>query len=210
MAMEGFIASWYAKNTQNDVADRQKVILRITENLPKGSRILEVAPGPGYLSIELAKTGDYPITGLDISKSFVEIAQAKAKEAGVAVDFRQGNASDMPLESDAFDFIVCRAAFKNFSEPVGAINEMYRVLRKGGKALIIDLRPDVSNETVDTYVKTMDLNPLSGLMTKWAFQFMLKKSAHSKAQFKDFAAQSKFGACSIVEDAMGYEVWFEK
>src|SRR5262245_57358443 len=92
MAMEGVIATWYAGNTQNDVEDRRRVIKTITENTPKGSRVLEVAPGPGYLSIEMAKSTDFKVTGLDISKSFVEIAQEKAKEAGVAVDFRQGNA----------------------------------------------------------------------------------------------------------------------
>jgi ubiquinone/menaquinone biosynthesis C-methylase UbiE len=73
-------------------------VREVSEILPAGGRILEVAPGPGYLAIELAKNEKYQIVGLDISKSFVEIAQTKAK-AGVAVDFRHGNASNMRLMS---------------------------------------------------------------------------------------------------------------
>ncbi len=210
MAMEGMIATWYARITRNDVADRANVIRTIRQNVPDGGSVLEVAPGPGYLSIELAKTGSYNITGLDISQTFVDIAQAKAHEAGVQIDFRQGNASAMPLDSDRFDFIVCRAAFKNFSDPVGAMNEMYRVLKVSGMALIIDLRPDFSPADVDDYVKTMKLSPVNALMTKWTFQTTLKKNAHPKQELNAFAAKSRFGKCQIQEDGMSYLVWLRK
>ena len=49
----------------------------------------------------------------------------------------------MLFESEWFDCLLCRAAFKNFSRPV-----MYRVLKPGGKALITDLQKDVSKESV--------------------------------------------------------------
>src|SRR5215470_762312 len=90
---------------------------RIAAEIPTNARVLEVAPGPGYFAIELAKLGPRQITGVDISPTFVEIAQRNAQEAGVSVDFRLGNASGMPFKSGSFDFILCRAAFKNFSEP---------------------------------------------------------------------------------------------
>jgi len=210
VGMEGMIATWYARITRNDVANRANVIRTIRQSLPNGGTVLEVAPGPGYLSIELAKTGSYSITGLDISKTFVDIAQAKAKEAGVTVDFRQGNASAMPLDSSRFDFIVCRAAFKNFSDPVGAMNEMYRVLKPSGTALIIDLNPDVSSVEVNSYVKAMNMSPISGFMTKWTFQNTLKKNAHPKQELMAFAAQSRFGKCQIQEDGMSYNIWLRK
>src|SRR5579864_9095031 len=65
--------------------------------LPSGARVLEVAPGPGFFAIELAKLGKYTITGLDISRTFVEIATKNARQAGVTVDFQQGNAAAMPF-----------------------------------------------------------------------------------------------------------------
>ena len=120
MGMEGMLAKWYATNTRKSLDEFKVLARRIASELAPGSSVLEVAPGPGYFAVELAKLGNYRVTGLDISKTFVEIADRNAKEAKVDVSFRQGNASDMPFESESFDFILCRAAFKNFADPVGA------------------------------------------------------------------------------------------
>src|ERR1700677_4250669 len=128
-AMEGMIARWYARNTGKTMKPFRKEAQDIASQLPRGGDVLEVAPGPGFLAIELARLGSYHIVGLDISKSFVRIATENATKAGVEVTFREGNASAMPFEPNSFDFIYCRAAFKNFSEPVQAMNEMYRVLK---------------------------------------------------------------------------------
>ena len=81
MAMEGPIARWYAKNARRD-DEFKRYARRVNEFLAPGSSVLEVAPGPGFLSIELAKLGKYQVTGLDISKTFVEIAQTNARQAG--------------------------------------------------------------------------------------------------------------------------------
>jgi ubiquinone/menaquinone biosynthesis C-methylase UbiE len=133
IGMEGPIATWYAKNTGRDMREYRKIAQAVAGRLPGGSSVLEVAPGPGYLAIELAKLGDYRITGLDISKSFVRIARENARRAGVTIDFLRGGAAQMPFPDESFDFVVCRAAFKNFSDPVGALDEIHRVLRPGGK-----------------------------------------------------------------------------
>ncbi len=142
VAMEGVIATWYAKTTYNDLQRHHQMAAKLVGRIAPGSRVLEIAPGPGYFCIELAKLGDYHITGLDISKSFVEIAGKNAAAAGLPIEFKLGDAADQPFADESFDFIFCQAAFKNFSRPVGAIAEIYRVLRPGGQALIVDLRRD--------------------------------------------------------------------
>ena len=152
------VAKWYTTNTGQSLDEFAKLARRIANQLPRGSTVLEVAPGPGYFCIELAKLGAYSITGLDISHTFVEIASKKAAEAGVRVDFRQGNASSMPFANDTFDFLLCRAAFKNFGQPVRALQEMCRVLKPGGRGLIIDLRKDASMESINHEVDGMGLN----------------------------------------------------
>src|SRR5689334_2806232 len=139
MAMEGNIAKWYAKNTGR-ASEQKHVLERIQPSLPASGNVLEVAPGPGFLSIEFARLGKYNVTALEISHTFIEIAQDNARKAGVQVDFRHGNASEMPFEDNTFDFLICVAASKNFSQPVEAIREMHRVLKMGGKACIMDLR----------------------------------------------------------------------
>jgi len=210
MGMEGFIADWYAKITLKNIDAFRADAKKIAAQLQRGAQLLEVAPGPGYLAIELAKMGLYHVTGLDISARFVEIAQQNADQAGVGIDFRQGDASRMPFEAGSFDFIVCRAAFKNFSRPVDALNEMHRVLKPGGKALIIDLRGDASEDDINQEVLGMGLSPLNTWITKFTFKHSLIKRAYKRADFEQMAAQSAFGHATITEDKIGLEVCLEK
>jgi len=209
MAMEGLIARWYTTIRKQD-EELELVVRQVSDLLPAGSHILEVAPGPGYLAIELARLGRYHVVGLDISASFVQIARAKAKEAGVAVEFHQGEAAHMPFEADTFDFIVCRAAFKNFSEPVHAIQEMHRVLKLGGTALIIDLRGDASPEDIRAAVRNMGLSSINRLMTQATFKYFLLKNAYTGAQIQQMVAQTPFARCDIREDSIGMQIWLEK
>jgi ubiquinone/menaquinone biosynthesis C-methylase UbiE len=210
MGMEGRTAHWYAKNTAKDMEEFRSLAARLSRKLPSDSRILEVAPGPGYLSIELAKRGHYAMTGLDVSRTFVGIAKKNAAEASVEIDFRQGNASAMPLSDDTFDFIVCRAAFKNFSQPVAAMNEMYRVLKRGGSALIIDLRKSASLEDIDSYIKSVDLGWMNSLIYRLTFRFLLLPRAYSKESFMEMASSSSFGEAAIQESGIGLEITLRK
>jgi ubiquinone/menaquinone biosynthesis C-methylase UbiE len=210
IGMEGRIATWYAKNTANDLAEFQALAECLAKALHPGSRILEVAPGPGYLAIEIAKRGQYAITGLDISKTFVEIATANARRASIKVDFRHGNASAMPFADGTFDFIVCRAAFKNFSRPVEAMSEMRRVLRPRGRALIIDLRKDASLDDISAYIKDANVGWANSLIYKVTFRYLLIPRAYSKRQFIEMAASSGFGAPEISESGIGFEITLRK
>ncbi len=149
-------------------------------HLNPGSRVLEIAPGPGYLAIALAKLTGGRITGVDISRTFVQIAAENARQAGVAVDFEHGDAADLPFPDGQFDFIVCRAAFKNFTRPLVALNEMHRVLKEGGTALVIDLRKDYSPRAVSDYCK--DRGFVSAAIIKLTFRTMLKSRAYSQRE----------------------------
>ena len=116
MAMEGPIASWYARNTARDTNRFLKVARLVTSRVAPGARVLEVAPGPGYLAVELAKSG-LAVSAVDISTSFVDITRENARKAGMTIDVRHGNASEMPFDDGRFDYVVCMAAFKNFTDP---------------------------------------------------------------------------------------------
>ena len=209
IAMEGPIARWYAKTARRDT-EFKTWVSRVNETVAAGSRVLEVAPGPGFLSVELAKSGKYQVTGLDISRTFIEIAQANARQANVPVDFRLGNASDMPFASETFDFIICTAAFKNFTQPVQAIAEMQRVLKPGGKALIVDLRRDASRDDIDRLVDDMALSWPNALFTRWTFRLMLLKNAYTPEEIRQFVAQTKFRQCDIHSDAVSMAIWLTK
>ncbi|MGA8760881.1 MAG: class I SAM-dependent methyltransferase [Stellaceae bacterium] len=210
IGMEGIIASWYAKNTAKSLAQFQSEAKRIAANLHAGDHVLEIAPGPGYLAIELAKLGAFKITGIDISLSFVRIAAANAAQAGVCIEFREGDAAALPFWENSFELVVCRAAFKNFSDPVGAVREMHRVLRLGGKALIIDLRNDVSDQAIEAAIDEMHLTRLDRFMTRATFKHVLRKRAYSRGDFAEMAKAAPFTDCDIIEGAIGFEVWLTK
>ena len=204
--MEGFIAKWYANLTRKSLDDFKALARQVAEQLPPDADVLEVAPGPGYFAIELAKLGGYRITGLDISQTFVEIAKRNAAQVNVQVDFRRGNVSGMPFKSDSFDFLLCRAAFKNFAAPLGALREMHRVLKPGGRALIIDLRKDSSNESVSQAVDEMKLGAVNTFLTKATFRFMLLKRAYTKSDFEQMVSETRFDKVEIRESLMGLEI----
>jgi ubiquinone/menaquinone biosynthesis C-methylase UbiE len=208
LGMEGFIASWYARQTARDGDEFKRIARRIAAHLSSGARLLEIAPGPGYLALELAKLTGCRITGLDISHAFVRIAAENARKAGVRIDFQHGDAADLPFPADQFDFIVCRAAFKNFTRPLAALDEMRRVLKGGGTALIIDLRKDFSPAAVTDYVK--DRGPFSAGVIKLTFHTMLKKRAYTKEAIAELVSRSQFRQGDVRLDPLGFELWLRK
>ncbi len=208
--MEGPIARWYAKTTYKHLEEYKALAKRMSEQWREGSSVLEVAPGPGYFAIELGKLGNYAVTGLDVSETFVRIAQNNARDAGVKVDFRLGNASKMPFADESFDFILCRAAFKNFSEPLEAMREMRRVLRPGGRAVIIDLRKNTPKQEIDAHVDRMNVGKLNAAFIKLTFRTMLLKRAYRREDFERFIAESAFERSEIVEAPVGFEVTLSK
>ena len=156
------------------------------------------------------KMGNYHVTGLDISKTFVEIASKNAKEEGIKVNFIEGDASNMPFDNKTFDFIVCTAAFKNFTKPIMAINEMYRVLKPNGKALIIDLRRDASKDAINDNIKDMDMNWINSLFTKLTFRTFLLRNAYTISEIKNLVSKTNFQEYKIPNNPMEFELWLEK
>ena len=208
MGMDGFIANWYARQTGKNLDEFKKLARQLSSRIKAADRVLEIAPGPGYLAIELFKLTRCRMIGLDISRTFVAIASANADKAGVDVCFEQGDAADMPYPANAFNFIVCRAAFKNFSRPLAALNEMYRVLKPGGTALIIDLRKDFSPQAIRDYTEGKGL--INGAIIKWTFNTMLKRRAYTQEGITKLASQSQFGGSELRLDPIGFELWLHK
>jgi ubiquinone/menaquinone biosynthesis C-methylase UbiE len=205
--MEGIIATWYAKNT-GQTPEFRRDAARIAARLQLDARVLEVAPGPGYLAIELAKLG-FRVHALDISRSFVRIASENAVRAGVSVEFRHGNASATPYQVNTFDFVVCRAAFKNFADPIGALRDMHRVLKPSGCALIIDMRRDATDADIATETEKLGVGAWSRLTTRVALR-SLRGRAYSKRDIADMASTIPFANVDIVEQGIGYEASLTK
>jgi ubiquinone/menaquinone biosynthesis C-methylase UbiE len=204
--MEGRTAHWYARQRGSapQLREYRHQAAKLTEGLPAGAAILEVAPGPGYLAVDMARLG-HDVTGLDISRTMVEIATARARQEGVTVAFQHGDVTRMPFEADRFDLIVCQAAFKNFLDPVRALDEMHRVLRPGGTAAIQDLNAEATRADIAAEVARMGLNPVNAAATRFTLGW-LRRRAHPAAEFRRLAAASTFGRCDIRTDGVGVGV----
>ena len=210
ISMEGFIATWYARTTRSRIEEQRAIALDIAGRVPQGGRVLEVAPGPGYLSIELAKLGTCQGSGLDISRTFVDIEKRNAEEAGVRIDFRHGDATEMPFDDDTFDFAVCVAAFKNFTQPQRVIDELHRVPRRGGTALIVDLRRDASAEGIAAEIDGMKLNPIDAFLTRLTFRYFLLRHAYTRVEIEALVARTKFERCTVECNNIGMEITLVK
>ncbi|GHU22873.1 methyltransferase type 11 [Spirochaetia bacterium] len=210
LGITGGFTRWYDKNTrENRIAEMQGYAKNIASHLKDGAKVLEVAPGPGYLSIELSKLGNYDLTGMDISPDFIEICKANAKTEKANIDFVVGNVSSMTFENDIFDFIMCTAAFKNFKEPIVALKEMYRVLTVGGIAFIGDMNRKVSEKVLEEAARSISKSRFETWFMMNTFK-MLKKSAYSREEFERMIKQTPFSRHEIFEDGIGFGIYLYK
>ena len=179
MGMEGSIARWYEKTTRKDMDEFRKLAVRLRELLPAAAMCSKLRPARDFSRSSWRARPRLRVTALEISKTFVDLARKNVAEAGVTANIVQGNASAMPFDDSSFDLLVCRAAFKNFAEPGKALGEMRRVLRPGGRAVIIDLRKDVSMRDIDRYVDGLGVGFVSRWFTSFTFRFMLLRRAYT-------------------------------
>jgi ubiquinone/menaquinone biosynthesis C-methylase UbiE len=108
---------------------------------------LEVGHGPGYLGLEWLKaTSGTSLTGLDISPDMKALAERNAAEYGLSarVDYRLGNAASLPFEDGAFDAVFTNGSLHEWEEPLSVLDEIWRVLKPGGRFCVSDLRRDMN------------------------------------------------------------------
>jgi ubiquinone/menaquinone biosynthesis C-methylase UbiE len=93
-----------------------------------GTRLLDVACGPGYAAAAAAARGAVPV-GLDFSSKMVEEARGRYP----SLDFRTGDAEQLPFENPAFDAVVLNFGMLHLARPERALEEVHRVLHPGGR-----------------------------------------------------------------------------
>src|SRR2546423_2520837 len=114
--------------------------------LSAGDRALDVATGTGDLAIELARRVEPggEVVGSDFSARMLELARTKAP----AIRFEHGNALDLPYDDDSFDAATVGFGARNFSDLATGLREMVRVVRPGGRGVILEIttpsRPPLS------------------------------------------------------------------
>lgn len=106
-------------------------------------RILDLACGTGDFSIALAKNAapGTTVTGLDLSEGMLKVMEEKVAAAGLSgsISARQGNCEEMPFADGEFDVVSISFGIRNFENREAALREILRVLRPGGRLVILEL-----------------------------------------------------------------------
>lgn len=117
---------------------RKKAVKRLRKSHPH--TVLDLACGTGDSSIALARAGIPKVVGIDLSEKMLEIAQEKARIQGInTIGFQTGDALALPFEDQYFDAVMIAFGIRNFENREEGLKEVYRVLKTGGKLLVLEL-----------------------------------------------------------------------
>jgi len=108
---------------------------------------LEIGPGSGYLGLEwLKKTTNTNLKCVEISPDMIKIAEKNTKEYHFTerVECKEGKAEVIPFSDNMFDAVFTNGSLHEWPDPMKAFNEIHRVLKRGGKFFISDMRRDMN------------------------------------------------------------------
>lgn len=164
---------------------------------------LEVGPGPGYLGLEwLKKTEGTKLKGLDISPDMIAIARQNAAEYGLTdrATYVESSGENIPFENDYFDAVFSNGSLHEWAEPRKTLDEIWRVLKPGGKMFISDLRRDI-NPFIKGFMwlasSPKEIRP--GFLTSVA-------AAYTSKELSQILKTSKFTGATIQSDLMGIQI----
>lgn len=106
----------------------------------RGDKVLDCATGTGDLALEFKeKVGEQGyVLGTDFCKEMIKQAPAKAADQNLDIDFEVADAMDLPYDNDTFDIASIAFGIRNVDDPVQALKEMGRVVRPGGKVVVLE------------------------------------------------------------------------
>lgn len=116
---------------------QRRLILTLLGDI-RGRDVLDVGCGDGDLAVELWRRGA-AVTGIDASPEMVEAARARAKQEGADISFMVGEAANIPLAPERFDFVVAVTILCFVANAAPVFSEIARVLRPGGVLVIGEL-----------------------------------------------------------------------
>ena len=141
----------------------------------EGKRALEVSFGTGYLLCLYASSIE--TYGIDYNEEMVEIARENLRKKGIQANIQQGNVDSLPFQDEFFDCIVNTMSFSAYPNGRKAMSEFYRVLRYGGKLILLDFDyPANRNWFGYKLVKLMEdagdtMKDISNLLKAFSFNF---------------------------------------
>jgi ubiquinone/menaquinone biosynthesis C-methylase UbiE len=168
---------------------------------------LEIGHGPGYLGLEWLKyTQNTRLTGLDISPDMTALAAQNARVYGfeTRAQYRGGRGDQLPFDEAAFDAVFSNGSLHEWTNPEGTFDEIFRVLKPGGRYFISDLRRDMS--VVMRWFLSRGTQPVSIR----PYLFTSIDAAYTPAELKKLVTQSCLQNPSVTGDLIGLTITGQK
>ena len=115
---------------------RRRAVKEVVSGQQPVVNVLDVACGTGDMCVELLKRG-CTVTGVDLSEEMLAIAKVKGERSKVKVEV--ADAENLPFEEESFDGVTCAFGVRNFVHLEKGLSEMLRVLKPGGRMVILEL-----------------------------------------------------------------------
>ena len=121
-----------------DIRWRKKAIKQLKSDQPK--KILDIATGTGDFAIEALALNPEKVIGVDISSGMLEIGKQKMKKKGLddKIELQMGDSEKLLFDDNNFDAVIVSFGVRNFENLEKGLSDMYRVLKPGGKTVIVE------------------------------------------------------------------------
>lgn len=131
-------AAHYERYWSEQLRPAQDLLMEMA-GLQPGERVLELACGTGLVTFRAAEAigGGGRLVATDISEDMIASISADAASRGVAAEFRRMDAEVLDFPDESFDAVLCALGLMYVADTASALKEMYRVLRPGGRAVVV-------------------------------------------------------------------------
>ena len=121
-----------------DIVWRKRAIRMLREDHPK--QILDIATGTGDFAIESLALNPDKVIGVDISEGMLEVGRKKMKEKKYddRIELRSGDSEGLLFDDNKFDAVIVAFGVRNFENLEKGLEDMYRVLKPGGKVVVLE------------------------------------------------------------------------
>jgi ubiquinone/menaquinone biosynthesis C-methylase UbiE len=177
--------------------------------------VLDIATGGGFLALEFARHAR-EVQGVDITPEMLERAELLKAGSGLQnLRFRTADVENLPFPESSFDIVSCRFAFHHFPDPRRAVSEMARVVKEGGRVVMVDgiapedgakreLMNEIERLRDPSHVKIYALSEMKGFLKGAGLTLLKVKHWPLEQDLEDWIARAgpAPGTAEAVREAM--------